>query len=243
MTSRLRRYNKEYQVLMTPHQQYNPSFEFMLGAWTDENLMGFDVVNYRDRNTALCAAHDHPDINWHQLIEYHRDNYTMLKSIIIKSLNHVKMAVNFKSHLMNTEEVKNTFFERIMKGKYTDSNNNGYSDGGNSGNAFRLIYDMNDIISYTITNPWTSNLQELKIHLINTERLRIFDEYEKNYVTHLVGRTDIGTTYEIILVPDVINNWLDWRKLNKNIDNGAVTQTLKNAVRIQNMIDSQYKIR
>ena len=102
---------------------------------------------------------------------------------------------------------------------------------------------MNDIINFKIVNPWSHNLREMEKHLTKQSRLNIFKRSEKNKVIHLIGRTDIGTTYEIMLCPSIINNWIKWKTINQGILNEELVGTLKNIILTQKTIDDNYCLR
>jgi hypothetical protein len=109
--------------------------------------------------------------------------------------------------------------------------------------GFRLIYDMNDIINYIIVNPWANNLLEMEKRLIGNYSLKIFDRIAKNGVIHLIGRTDIGTTYEILLVPSVIYNWMKWKDLNSTVPFTRQVAEFKKCVELQKLIDNTQQLR
>lgn len=229
--NRIRKYNNKYQVIFTPNQKYNAGFEFMLGSWTDEGLMGFDVKEYNTYHEAECLASNYPDINWEQLVYFHKDNYYFLKKEISNVIKNTGLVVDFIPNLLDPNQTKDKMFNRILKGK-TDTSN-----------TFRLVYDMNDIISFIITNPWTKNLIEMEQHLLKNSRLNIFKKLQKNGIVHLIGRTDIGTTYEIILTPSIIYNWMKWSNLNPNISIDIKITNLRNILDTQKVIDKRPSIR
>ena len=228
--NRIRKYKSGYQALVTPHQQYNTGFEFMLGSWTDEGLSGFRVYTYDTYYDAECRVGDSPDINWDQLIDFHKDQYYFFKREIEKVINFSSMAVDFESHLMSPKEAKDKMFDRVLKGQ---------SRGDSS---FRLVNDMNDIISYVIVNPYSANLREMELRLTKQSRLNIFRRMEKNKIIHLIGRTDIGTTYEIVLCPSIIHNWMKWKNI-ANVDYDEMASRLRNAIELQKTIDSTLTLR
>lgn len=233
--NRIRRVGKTYQTLISPHQKYNVGFEYLLGSWTDEALMGFDIKEFDTYSEAECEADNHPDINWDQLVDYHKDAYVFLKQYIQEILNHINIVVQFKPNLLTPEQTKNKMFERILKGQKSLKNNN-TSD-------FRIVYDMNDIINFVIVNPWSKNLTEIELHLMKNARLNIFKRIEKNNIIHLIGRTDIGTTYEILLVPSVINNWMEWRDRNNDLSLSQQLSALKNCIATQRVINATLALR
>lgn len=234
--NRIRKYDNIYQVLITPHQKYNVGFEFLLGSWTDEALMGFIVKEYDNLYEAECEAIQHPDINWEQLVEFHKDSYQFLKSQIQEIINRSNMAVELIPVLLTPEQVKNKMFERVIKGNVELRKDETLS-------GFRTVYDMNDIINFSIVNPWSRNLREIASQLLKYGRLNIFHTLEKNNILHLIGRTDIGTTYEIILVPSIINNWMHWKNINSSLSPSRYVGALLNCIKAQNAVDSTFILR
>lgn len=224
--NRVRKYNKVFQVLVSPHQKYNTGFEFLLGSWTDAGIMGFKVKEFTSLYDAECEAQEQPDINWEQLVDYHKDIFVDLRKKVYDLVKDSGMVVQIKNNLMTPDQAKNIMFERVL----------------NNDNEFRTVYDMNDIISFTLINPWSANIHELERRFIRSN-FNIFNSIKKNGIIMLVGRTDIGTTYEIILVPSVINNWLEWKKLNPHLSNAQHLNELKNCIKIQNLIDENKPLR
>lgn len=219
--NRIRKYNNIYQVLLSPHQRYNVGFEFLLGSWTDIGLMGFEVKTVNTYSEAEDIASNYPDINWEQLVLYHKDFYNFITNEVNDIIKNTNITVNINSKILSPQETKDKLFDRVLKGQTSTDN------------IFRLVYDMNDIISIVITNPWTYNLNELQKHLVTHSRLNLFNRLEKNGIMHLIGRTDIGTTYEIVLVTDLINHWIKWKNNNNNNRN-----VLQNILDIQKQIDN-----
>lgn len=234
--NRIRRVGRGYQVLLSPHQKYNVGFEYLLGSWTDDNIIGFEVRDYGSYREAECEAIEHPDINWDQLVDYHKDAYTLLRDYLQKLLDKISMTVDLKSRLMTAEQTKNTMFERVSRGQKELATRRVTS-------GFRTVYDMNDIISFRIINPWSKNLNEIELSLMNTQRLKIFRRISKHGITQLVGRTDIGTTYEIILIPSVLNNWFEWRQQNKQLSTDLIEAGLRNCIKTQKLIDAAPSLR
>ena len=229
--NRIRKYNNSYQVLLTPHQRYNVGFEFLLGSWTDTGLIGFEVKTVNTYNEAENIASNFPDLNWEQLVLYHKDFYTFIKKEIKDVVNSSNITVNIETKLLTPLETKNILFDRVIKGQTTEDN------------IFRLVYNMNDIVSIVITNPWTDNLVELEKHLIKHSRLNLFSKLQRNGVTHLIGRTDIGTTYEIVLVPELVNHWIKWKNNNQYLDKNRHISGLKNILNTQKVIDNSSRLR
>lgn len=234
--NRVRRVGKLYQCLISPYRKYDPSFEYLLESWTDESVMGFEVRIFSTLSEAECVAIDMPDINWDTLVDFHKDSYLFLRDHVAKSLEMSGISVDFKPYLASPIQTKNRMFDRVLSGQ-----DRLVVNGSTSG--FRMVYDMNDIISFIIVNPWMSNLKLLSNILIKTDRLRIFNKLENDGIIQLVGRTDIGTTYEIILVSSIIYNWIMWRQNNPEISPEMINSKLKNCIRSQKLMDNSSILR
>jgi hypothetical protein len=229
--NRIRRVGNTYQCLVTPSRAYDVGFEFLTGSWTDESLMGFDVLECRTYNEAECEAIEHPDIDWVKLVEFHKEPFFFLRDHIKSLLDTVKVVIEFKPVLMHPQQVKTTMFNRVLKGKRDMIDKN-------STTGFRTVDDMNDIINFTIINPWTKNLSEIEKRLMRSDRLRIFNRIEKNGIIHLIGRTDLDTTFEIILTTSIMDNWMEWRRVNIDKPIELHMSTLKNCLKTQRLIDA-----
>lgn len=221
--NRIRETAEGYEVLTTPHRKYDVGFEFMLGSWTDEGLSGFKVYTYDNYADAECEALRHPDINWEQLHAFHKDQYNMFRSIVSKIVEHSAITCSVIPTLMTPIQIKNIMMDRVLKADTT--------------NSFRLAYDMNDIITFVVTNPWSFNLKKLHTIFYNETRLNIFKSYEVNGIIHLVGRTDIGSTYEIILCPSIMYNWMQWKSENRGCGTDKMMSSMKRAIKAQRAVD------
>lgn len=228
--NRIRRVGNTYQCLLSPHRKYDNGFEYLIGSWTDESIMGFEVKTYPTYAMAECDAVEMPDIDWIRLVEFHKDSYLFLRDHISKQLNDIGIPVEYKHFLSSPEKTKNKMFDRVIKGQEILAEKQSTS-------GFRLVYDMNDIISFAIINPWTKNIQYIADKLIRTDRLNIFNRIEKNGCIYLIGRTDIGTTYEIILVTSIFYNWMMWRDINFDASNNIINAHYNNCIKTQKMID------
>lgn len=220
-----------YQCLFTPYRKYDPGFEYLIGSWTDDSVMGFEVRTFNTLSEAECEAMNMPDINWDMLVDFHKDSYLFLRDHISKAIDNTNITVDYKHYLASPIQTKNRMFERVIKGQESLAENNSTS-------GFRTVYHMNDIISFVVVNPWSANLRMLADRLIKTDRLKIFNKIEKDGIVKLVGRTDIGTTYEIILVASVIHNWMMWVANNPMMSRDMVKSMFKNCVRTQKLVDT-----
>ena len=236
MANRIRQTSTGYQVLTTPHRKYDVGFEFMLGSWTDEGLLGFKVLEFDNYADAECEALRRPDISWERLHEFHKDQYSHFGDIIKKVLDYSDITTNFVPHLMPAIEIKHTMMNRVLKIQRSTTDERLLRDDATD-TSFRLAYDMNDIISYVVVNPWSSNLTKLKTLLLNETRLNIFKFHESHGIMHLVGRTDIGSTYEIILCPSIMYHWMLWKRNNPGLSAERYRQEMIKAVRSQKILD------
>ncbi len=103
---------------------------------------------------------------------------------------------------MTAEELKNAFMDRVFF---------------NGGDRFNLRYKLNDIISFTIVNPWSSNLEKIsktielfREHLYRDDLRIMSKQIVDKKIILLYGRTEFGTIYEIRLVPTLIDQWSAW---------------------------------
>lgn len=221
--NRVRKLGDEYQVLMTPHQRFHSGIELMLGNWTDPHLSNYYVETYNTLEDAMARAYNFPDINWDQLILYHKDIYGKLFEIIRYEIDVNNFDMALEPILMNSYQAKNLMFDRVI----------------NYGKRFRLIYHMNDIISFQIVNPYTENLKELAEILSLNQALRIMYKVEGNGVIKLVGKTDLGTSYEILLIPSLVDNWKKWTIKNLHLPKDVRLIKLKKVLMQQKEIDKR----
>jgi hypothetical protein len=228
--NRIRKMGKKYQVLCTPNHEYDSDIEFLLGTWSDSDICGFAVIEFNNFVEAKFEADKFPDINWTKIVQFHKDNFYHLRDIVKITIEDTGMIVGFYPKLMSPEEAKHIMFERIISFQKSDM-------------EFRMLDGMNDIISYTITNPWVKNLREIIKILFNNIELRLFKKIEKNNMFHLIGKTHIGTTYEIILYPDLIYNWVQWQNNNTWLHENQKDKSLKKVIELQKIIDNSFRLR
>jgi len=105
------------------------------------------------------------------------------------------------------------------------------------GARFQLGLLMNDIISFHITHPYTAVLQEISQIFINNQSLKILYKVNNKGTIRLVGQTDLGTTYEIILWTPLIEQWSKWFQQNQHIPLPAKMKELENILNKQKNID------
>ena len=226
--NRIRKINGGYQVLITPNMPISPDSALLIGNWDDEDMRNFSVLTYQNLNDAQAEAFKHPDIDWHRLIINHRYIYERLDKKLRSIIKDRGFSVNYNPHLMSAEEFKNTIFERVLKG----------------GERFNLRYGMNDIISFTITNPWSNVLHKvskaiethrdwLYLDVLRIRNKRIVD----GKIIVLEGITEFGTVYEIRFVPSLINQWGEWYKKAGHVYSEEAMKRYQEVMKKQKVID------
>ncbi len=225
--NRIREYNFKYQVLITPTMPYHTSFELLIGNWTDEHLRNYYILEFDNFGDAHCEAMKHPDIDWTKLVLLHENSYYNLKKIIKEILDKHKFIGEYAPKIYTPEELKDIMFNRVMY----------------FGKRFTLKFNMNDIIGFHIINPFTQNLFEISRYLESDPRLKIYRKYNNNGTIHLIGKTDIGTTFEIGLWSTLISQWARWVEENPQISNENKKYSFMEIMKKQEKIDNGFKIR
>lgn len=200
--NRIRIYNNKFQVLITPTILPNASFEMIIDQWYDENFIHFYIKEYEIQAEAMCEALNYPDIDWYKLVNIHRENYNMYNKMIREIVEKNKMVVEIESILIEPNILKHLVFDKVMQSDYD------------------LKYGLHEIISYKIINPWTNNIKRFANIFMKYNELNIYDNHVINGKIILNGKTTIGTTYEIILMPSLIyhiEKWIDINKEDSNI--------------------------
>ena len=219
--NRIRIFNNKYQVLITPTLIGNASFEMLIDHWQDENFLHFYIKEYEFQSDAINEALNYPDIDWFKLVTIHQENYNLLKNTIEEIIKKNKMVVEFVYKLVDPGVLKYIVFDKIMQ------------------NDPELKYGLNEIISFKIVNPWTKNLKQFAKILMNYDELHILDQNITNGKVILNGKTDIGTTYEIILLPTLIYHLEQWIQMNKHDTNmGTILKNIyPQMIKIQEEFD------
>lgn len=225
--NRIREYNYKYQVLITPSMPYHATFEMILGNWTDEHLRNYYILEFDNLGDAQAEAFKHPDIDWERLVLVHQNSFYDLKKIIKEVLNSHKFIGEMQPRIFTPRELKNTIFDRVMF----------------YGKRFTLKYNLNDVIAFHIVNPFTKNNMEISKYLETESRLRISRKFVNNGVIHLIGKTDVGTTFEIGIWPTMISQWARWADENPNISNETKKSAFIEAVKKQEKLDSGFEFR
>lgn len=227
--NRIRQKDDKYQLLITPHLFYSPSMELIVGGWDDEHLKGFDIEEYDALDNAQYKAFQMPDIDWYKLVRMNSIYFNFINTIINKVIKKYHFKVHIDSHIMSPNELKNVTFDRVHK----------------LGERYTMTHNMNDIISFCIINPWTINLEKLSKILISIPELRIRKKFiYYGHVIHLVGLTELGSTYEIKLWPSIIHQWALWEsKHSKGKDKDSLNRGFRNMLKQQLIVDDGYTIR
>lgn len=226
--NRIRKVGKVFQVLVTPHCHYHtcPNFELMLGNWTDENFRNFEVLGFDTLRDAMGEAFQHPDIDWNKLVSVNYDAFQFLSVYIKNILDKKKYIIEYDPQFVNPSDLKNIMFKRVIR----------------LGERYTLLYEANDVISINIINPWTKNLKEISALLKSVQRLKIIKEYQSPGVIHLIGVTDMGTTYEIRLWTTLMAQWAKWVTIN-NYNPMKMKSVLDEIMKKQKIIDSEVIIK
>jgi len=221
--NRIRRYDNKFQVLITPHHRFDAGFELMLGNWTDPLLKGYKIINFDTMEKALEKAFQLPDINWDQMVLWHKDIYSKLYRCIKYELNVNNIPANLQPKILNSHQLKNIMFERVMA----------------LGDRFKLGYNMNDIISYHIISVYTITLKEINDILKLNQELRIIYSNYENGIMKLIGQTDLGSHYEILLYTPLIANLMRWIEQNPNVPKQKQIIELNKVLKRQDSIDKE----
>lgn len=182
------RYNGEnYEVLISPTQPFQVGVGYLFGNWTDNNFMPYEIKEFSLLNSAFEYAIKYPDIDWDQIILYNKDIFDQLHTTIST------FGVPVISHIMTPQDIKNTMFNRVIE----------------HGKKFRLIKNLNDIITFTLFVDKLT-ITHLFKRLISCFELRIMYQITKTInninIIELIGKTTVGTTYTIKLVQLNDNN-------------------------------------
>lgn len=227
--NRIRKVDDVYQVLITPEIKIAPDNPLIVGNWEDENLRNYHILQFETLQDAQCEALEHPDIDWYRLVINHQHIHKRLEEQIGAVLAENKFNVEFKSKLMSPEDLKNIMFDRVMHG----------------GERFNLRFSFNDIISFTIINPWNNNLHYIsktletyKSHLVRDDLRIRYKKIIDGKIICLYGYTEFGTIYEIKLIPTLLHQWAEWYRKNGHRNQGAAEKLYAKTLKQQETLDS-----
>jgi hypothetical protein len=228
--NRIRKQERFWQVLITPDIEVSPSdSSLLIGNWEDESLRNFYVLQFESLNDAQYEAYKYPDIDWYRIILNHKDIFDRLDYTIRAILNDSQFNTEIKSTLMDPETFKNIIFDRVLNG----------------GERFGLRYGMNDIINFTIVNPWSNNLHNISKAIENYTSWEHRDDLRIKYkkivdrkIICLYGKTEFGTIYEIKLMPTLLYHWAEWYKRNGYRNDKAANHYYQTIMNLQNLTDN-----
>ena len=226
MANRVRKYKDHYQVLICGTNMYDTVGELM-GNWTDDKLRNYHIEEFSNEEDALAEAYNYPDIAWDSIVAYHKEVFMHLYKIIKSELDDNDFIVDFEPKMMNADQLKNTMFERILQ----------------FGERFSLTYNLNYVIGFHIVNPWGKNLREIYRTLKANKRLRITRYEQKSGIIRMIGETDAGGMYEIVLWPTLIANWARWVERHPEIPSKTKDAAFRDIVRAQQQIEKTVNIR
>jgi len=232
--NRIRKVNDGYQVLLTPESKISPDSSLLVGNWDDESFTNFQIITFDRLEDAQCEALRYPDIDWYRLVINHMEIYKRLTKLINGIIQQSNMSVELRPNLMDPQELKNIFMDRVMVG----------------GERFNLRYRMNDVISFTIVNPWSNNLHKLS-KILETYREHLYRDdlriREKRILDDkiiiLLGKTEFGTIYEIRLIPTLLDQWALWRRKNPQVGEPFALKKYNDMMAKQIQIDNSAGIR
>lgn len=227
--NRIRKVNNTYQVLVTPNIRVSPDSSLLIGNWEDESLRNYYVLEFESLNDALCEAYKYPDIDWYRMVLNHEHIFKRLEYTIRAVINDNDYNVEFIPILTNPETLKNIMFDRVIR----------------AGERFNLRYGLNDIISFTIVNPWSNNLHNISKSIENyhshmgRDDLRIRNKkIVDGKIICLYGYTEFGTIYEIKLIPSLLYQWGEWYKKNGYRNESVANKLYNKTLQKQKTIDS-----
>lgn len=231
--NRIRKTPEGYQVLLTPNISVSPDSSLMIGNWSNPELRNFRVMSFDSLNDALAESYKYADIDWYRLIINHEHIFNRLDKQIRAILANYELNVEMHSKLMGPAEFKETMFERVLHG----------------GERFNLKENFNDLISFTIINPFTATLNKVSDILENHKEHLYRDDLrlrEKAIVdgkiTFLYGQTEFQTMYSIKMIPSLLHTWTQWKnkKFGPYLDDpsGHADKLYKEFLQKQQMIDS-----
>ena len=227
--NRVRKFGDLWQVLLTPTRPFDAGYELLRGTWyafDDNNIRNYRVINFNTLQDAQNEAFNYPDIEWDKLVLMHQNAFLDIGKMIKGSLHEWGFIVEYDPRITDALTYKNTIFDRVMI----------------YGSRFNISYQMNDVISFNIVNPWKKNLEELAQKLELVDGLHLKKKITVHGVIHLIGLTDLGTTYEICLWPTLISQWAKWIRVH-NPDQQLKDQTLKDILKTQSTVDNGIVLR
>lgn len=194
--NRIRKVGNHYQVLITPHNSTEAESEYLLSQWTSEEVNNYDVKLFYTFDTAQHEASKYPNINWKFFYLHYVDQYHFLKANIYEAIktfsiysDHAfidiltKYEIKLMYLMMSENEIKNNFFNRVSEKK----------------NLFRPVYDFSDILIFKIICKSDLQANQIKKIISFHKVFKIIKSWSSQTSTTLIGKTPIGSTYQIII--------------------------------------------
>ena len=230
--NRIRKINGIYQVLLTPNIRISPDSSLAIGSWEDPSLRNFSIIPFETMRDAMNEAFKYPDIDWYRIILNHEYIYQRLYTDLKKIIKKFNFNVQFIPRLMDPITFKDTVFDRVLIG----------------GDRYNLVHGMNDIISFTIVNPWTSNLHQLAQRILRHREHLYRDDLRIRHkkiindkIIYLYGQTEFGTLYEIKLVPTLLYQWAEWYKNYGHLKRSYAEKLYIKFLKQQDKMDLEYE--
>lgn len=225
--NRIRKHNGIYQVLMTNDLNNGYDSTVMMNKFSDYDISRFYIVDFTNMNDALYASLQLQDIDWEKVAINHSYIYKRLCNTIQEIIRTNKLQCNIVCEMLSGDQLKHVMFNRVM----------GLSN---------IIYENLSLITITIHANWTQQLETIIKYLetytyhFKRDDLRLKTKKkidDKIYV--LYGQTELGTTYNIKLMPSLIYNFVENVKTNKEtINANDTTMKYNELLKVQNIIDA-----
>lgn len=231
--NRIRKVGDTYQVLITPNIRIAPDSPIIVGNWEDENLRNYYILEFDTLNDAQAEAFKYPDIDWHRLVLNHQYIFERLHTQIKQVLDEGGFDVELRAKLMTPEEFKDTMFDRVLVG----------------GERFNMKSHMNDLIKFTIVNPWSDilhkvarELEQYRVWMVRDD-LRIREkEVIDGKIINLNGVTEFGSVYQIQLIPTLLDQWANYARHNSYRNPEYIDVLYKKMLAQQNVVDQGIKL-
>ena len=212
--NRIQEFNGQFQVLISG------TTEDFLGRLSRFSVSNTYLENYNTLEEAQIKSFSLPDLNWFTIVNYHKHEYKRLTNDIKEIINTENITILFENKLKTPEELKESVFNRLNHYK----------------NEFILDDNINDIISFHISNPWTENIIKLSNLFQKNNKLNIkFVKNKDNKIFNLIGINNNNTSYSIYLYPSVIYKFIRL-SMNKK-DKSNINKLYKESLVLQNTID------
>ena len=228
--NRIKQVGDSYFVLITPDYKSVADSNLLLGNMNDEELKNYYLLEYGNQNDAVAEALNYVDIDWYRMVLSHQFIYINLDKILRGIINDYKLNIEYKPVLLDAMTYKNVIFDRVMSG----------------GDRVKLRYGSNEIITYTFISPFSSNLHYISRIIENyrnvtyRDDLRIrFKKIVDSKIIILYGYTDYGTVYSIKLIPNLLNEVVNWKNKRPNIDNKKFDMEYNKMLKLQSDIDNK----